>query len=139
VNPTRFLGLAAELAARDKELPAQLALASEAGERLRAVARSAVDAFRAEARRLGAEHLAHVEVGPLEPDEKHVDCLQLRIERGRWRALCVVKAAGTVTLVGPFKRGGPEKPCSAQPLVGEQVERAVEDLVESLIRAAAER
>ncbi len=75
----------------------------------------------------------------VEPDEKHVDCLQFRIARGRWEALCVVKAKGSVTLVGPFKRGKTEKPCSDQPLRGAAVESALEELVTRLIRVASER
>jgi hypothetical protein len=135
----RFQKLAEALAARDSDLAPRLAQAREAAERLNHVAQVAVGAFRDAALERGAEHLTRVEVGPVEPDEKHVDCLQFRVARGRWESLCVVKAEGRVTLVGPFKRGKPEKPCSDQAPRGEAVEGALEDLIVRLITSASER
>ncbi len=49
------------------------------------------------------------------------------------------KTKGEVTLVGPFRRGKPEKPCSDYPLRGAELGRALEDLLLRLIRAASER
>lgn len=134
-----LLRLADELAARDAGLAEQLATVRDATERLNGVARAAVDAFRIAAASSGAPHLTEISVSGVEPDEKHVDCLQFRVARGRWEAVCVAKAKGSVTLVGPFKRGKSEKPCSDQPLVGPEVEAALERLVADLIRAASER
>ena len=141
-EPERFaelFRLADELAARDAGLAEQLAGVGNPAERLNQVARAAVEAFRRAAVSRGAPHLTQILVSGVEPDEKHVDCLQFRVARGRWEALCVVKAKGSVTLVGPFKRGQPEKPCSDQPLRGPEVEAALERLVADLIRAASER
>ena len=135
----RFEALARELAERDHELPAQLAATAAPAERLHAHARACVEAFRRAARSRGAEHLTGIRVGPLEPDDKHIDCLQFRIERGRWGAVCVAKAKGTVTLVGPFKRGQAERPCRDHPLASEAARDGLEDLLLALLRSASER
>lgn len=138
----RFRELAGELAARDAGLDAALGEVRTAASGLRARAAEAVETFRCAAIAHGAGHLAGIEVGPLEPDDKHVDCLQFRVARGRWQALCVAKARAEgpkVTLVGPFKRGKPEKPCRDFALRGPDVERGLDDLLERLIREASER
>jgi hypothetical protein len=135
----RFMELAEELAQRDRALAGRLAEAREGAVRLREVAADALDAFRRTAHARGAQHLADVDVSPVEPDEKHVDCVQICIRRGRWEALIVTRAGPKVTLVGPFRRGKPEQPCNDFELAGERVEQAVEDLVEALIRRASER
>jgi hypothetical protein len=134
----RFAKLAGEFAARDRELPAALAQARSAGLRLREVAAASVTGFCEAARSRGAEHLAGFEVSALGPDEKHVDCLQFSVARGSWQQICVIRAGGSVTLVGPFRRGKPEKPCADFPQRGEAVERGLEDAIESLIRSALE-
>jgi hypothetical protein len=139
VDRERFVRLAEELAVRDRSLVARLGEVREAAVRLREVAADAVDAFRRAVHAEGAQHLADLEVGSVEPDEKHVDCVQVRIRRGRWEALVVAKAGGKVTLVGPFQRGKPETPCQDFELSGKPVEQGVEDLVDSLIRQASER
>ena len=138
VETERFEELARELAAQHPGLAAELAEVHEAAEHLRDLAHAMLEAFKRVARAADAEYLTQLEVGPVEPDEKHVDCIQFRVARGRWEFMCVVKAKKTVTLVGPFCRGKPEKPCSDHPLRGEQVERALEDLLAHLIRAASE-
>jgi hypothetical protein len=135
----RFVRLAKELAERDRDLAAQIEEARKGAARLRDVIAEAVEAFRGEVRDRGSAHLANVTVGPVEPDGKHVDCVQVRVQRGRSEALVVAKAEGKVTLVGPYKRGKPEKPCVDYPLVGAEVERGAEDLVEKLIREASKR
>jgi hypothetical protein len=139
VKIERFEKLAETLARRDEELGAGLEEAREAAERLRGLADAAVEGFRRAARARGAPHLAHLEVGGVEPDEKHVDCVQFGVRRGRWEALCVAKASGKVTLVGPFKRGKTEKPCLDVPLHGAQTESALDDLLLRLIEQASER
>ncbi len=138
VNRERFVRLAQELAARDRPLATRLGEAREAAVQLREVAAEAVDAFRRTVHTEGAQHLGDIEVSPVEPDEKHVDCVQVRIRRGRWEALVVAKANGKVTLVGPFRGGKPEKPCEDFELSGKQVEEGVEGLVDALIRQASE-
>ncbi len=134
-----FEALARELAARDRDLPEKLAAASAQAERLRETAEACIAAFRRAAREQGAGYLAGIEVGPVEPDEKHVDCLQFRIKRGCWALVCVAKAKGRVTIVGPFKTGKPEEPCADHPLGSAESEAALEDLLLALIRVASER
>ncbi len=135
----RFSRLAEELAGRDRDLSAELEQARKAASRLRDVMAAAIEVFRSRVKERGAAHLANVEVGPVEPDDKHVDCVQIRLHRGRWEAVVVANASGKVTLVGPYRRGKPERPCADHLLAGEEVERAAEDLVERLIREASER
>ncbi len=135
----RFAELARELALRDRDLAARLERARARAAALREWAEHALQGFRDVARDAGAAHLAHVEVGPVEPDEKHVDCVQFKVERGRWEITCVAKSAGKVTLVGPYKKGKPEKPCHDHPLVGGETEQALEDLLVDLLRQASDR
>ncbi len=98
-----------------------------------------VEAFKRAAHDSDAAYLANLEVGSVEPDEKHIDCIQFRVARGRCEIVCVGKAKGSVTLVGPFRRGKPEKPCADYPLRGPEVEQALEDLLVRLIQVASER
>jgi hypothetical protein len=139
----RFEKLAAELAERDAGLEVRLGEVREGAAELRALAHEAVESFRRAALAHGASHLAQIEVGPVEPDEKHVDCIQFRVTRGRWEVVCVAKAqadqGAKVTLVGPFRRGKPERPCSDQPLHGEEVQTAIEELLVQLIQKASQR
>lgn len=135
----RFEKLAGELAARDRGLEEGLRAAREAAERLREAASAAVSAFREAARAQAADHLADIAVGGVEPDAKHVDCVQLRIWRGRWELVCVAKAAGKVTVVGPFQRGKDERPCLDFPLEGDAAERGLEERLLELIRRACGR
>jgi len=135
----RLEKLARELGARDPGLEATLADVRQAVEQLRGLVDTLAGAFKRTAREAGAAHLANLEVGPVEPDEKHIDCIQFRVARGRWEIVCVAKAKGNVTLVGPFRRGKPEKPCADHPLRGTETEQALEDLLVRLIEAASER
>lgn len=139
MDPDRFRKLAEELARRDPGLAARLRGAREAARVLRQVAFEAVEAFRERAAELGAPYLGNVEVSAVEPDEKHIDCVQFRVARGRTELLCIAIAsgAGKVRLVGPFERGKAEGPCADAPLSGPEVERALEDRIERLLREAA--
>lgn len=139
MSDKRFTALARELAERDRELPVQLADAAQHAERLRAHATACVSAFCSAARADGAAHLTDVRVGPVEPDEKHVDCCQFRMERGRWAAVCVAKAKGVATLVGPFQRGKSEGPCRDVAFDAADAYEALEDLLLALLREASER
>jgi len=131
--------LARELAGRDQDLPDALAEARAAAERLRVHAVRAVEAFSDEARERGVEHLAQIEVGAVEPDEKHVDAVQLRLRRGRWEIVCVAKARGQMTLVGPYRRYKSEKPCLDLPLEGPELEAGFDRLLLELLREASAR
>lgn len=134
----RFEELAAALAARDRALPKQLSETRPAFEGLRQRALAGVDAFVRAARANDAEHLTHICVDEVEIDDKHVDCLQFRVRRGDWQVVCVSRTAkGVVTLVGPFRRGKPERPCVDHPLVGEDAGAALDDLLLELLREAA--
>jgi hypothetical protein len=135
----RFRKLADELASRDPGLTVRLRDARDAARDLRELAFEAIEAFRERSAEIGAPYLGHLEVSPVEPDEKHVDCVQFRVSRGRTELLCIAiaSAGGKVRLVGPFKRGKSEGPCADAPLRGPEVEHALEDRVERLLREAA--
>ena len=134
-----LLELAERLSARDRDLGPGLARAQVAAERLRVHASAAIGRFRSAVQRSGAEHLAHIEIGPVEPDDKHVDCLQCRVRRGRHEAVLVIKASGKVTLVGPFRSGKTEKPCTDFSPEGPEVEAGVVDLLTRLLEQACDR
>ncbi len=136
----RFEKLAEELAGQDPELPARLCATRVGAQRLRALAAEAVEAFRRRAGALGADHLTDLSVSELLPDEKHVDCLQFVLTRGRWRLICVAiaEAPPRVRVVGPFKQGKEEGPCSDFPLDSPVAEAALEERAIALIRQACE-
>jgi hypothetical protein len=136
----KFEALAEDLARQQGDLPRWLASTRAAAEALRAQAQACIEAFRARARALGAAQLGSVEVSRVGPDEKHVDCLQFSVERGRNVLLCVAIASpegGKVRLVGPFKRGKPEGPCGDFPLSGPEVESGLEQRMLDLLRQAS--
>ncbi|MFQ5697375.1 MAG: hypothetical protein ACE5IL_03715 [Myxococcota bacterium] len=135
----RWDALARELAERDAGLRDDLRRAWESAAALRERVATAVDRFRRAALAAAADHLCDVQVSAVGPDEKHVDCVRFRVSRGRVEALCVAKASGKITLVGPFKRGGKEGPCGDYPLSGPEVEKALDARIEALIRQASER
>jgi hypothetical protein len=135
----RFEELARELTRRDRELAEFLPRAHDALAALRECAQGHVAAFVATVRRGGAPHLAELVVGPVEADEKHVDCVQFKVQRGRWEIVCVAKPRGVVTLVGPYRRGKAEQPCRDYPLPSEAAEDGLEELLLQLIRQACER
>lgn len=138
MDTERFRKLADELANRDPGLTARLRDARDAARELRELAFEAVEAFRERTAEIGAPYLGHLEVSPVEPDEKHVDCVQFRVTRGRNELLCIAIAQepGKVRLVGPFKRGKQEGPCADAPLRGAAVVKALEDRIEELVREA---
>jgi hypothetical protein len=135
----RFEELAAELCARDRDLAVALRHAREHLGALREQARTQVAAFVAAVHREGSHHLADLAVGPLEPDEKHVDCLQFKVRRGRWEIVAVAKPKGTVTLVGPYRLGKPERPCRDHTLPSEEAQGGLAELLLALIREASAR
>jgi hypothetical protein len=133
-----FAELAARLAERDRALAEPLAEARAAAEELRGHAERALARFTDAARAEGAEHLTDFTLGPVRPDDKHVDALEFSVRRGRWELICVAKAGRKFTLVGPFKRGKPEKPCLDYPLSGDELRAGLEARLLELIRAASE-
>ena len=135
----RFEGLARELAERDAELSPGLEEARVCAQALRARAREALAEFRQAAERGGALHLARVEVGPVEPDEKHIDAVQVRVKRGRWEIVCVAKSRGEVTLVGPYRQGKEENPCKSYAFKAPELEPALDDLLLELLRQSTAR
>ena len=139
MDTQRFRKLADELASRDPGLTLRLRDVRDAARELRELAFEAIEAFRERAAEIGAPYLGNLEVSPVEPDEKHVDCVQFRVARGRIELLCIAIAEGPgkVRLVGPFKRGKPEGPCEDAPLRGPAVVKALEDRIEQLVREAA--
>jgi hypothetical protein len=139
MDSLRFRKLADELASRDPGLTVRLRDVRDAARELRELAFEAIEAFRERAAEIGAPYLGNLEVSAVEPDEKHVDCVQFRVARGRIELLCIAIAEGPgkVRLVGPFKRGKEEGPCADAPLRGPEVVKALEDRIEQLVREAA--
>jgi hypothetical protein len=139
MDTLRFRKLADELAGSDPGLTARLRDVRDAARELRESAFEAIEAFRERAAEIGAPYLGNLEVSPVEPDEKHVDCVRFRVARGRTELLCIAIAQGPgkVRLVGPFKRGKQEGPCEDAPLRGPEVVKALEDRIEQLVREAA--
>ncbi len=140
MDPTKFEALAQDLARLQSDLPGQLADVRAAAEELRKRAHECVEAFCRRARELGAHQLEHVEVSTVGPDDKHVDCVQFSVARGRTALLCVAIAdgvGGKVRLVGPFRQGKVEGPCGDYPLSGAEVEAGLEQRMLDLLRAAS--
>lgn len=139
MGSNRFQHLARELAKRDSDVAEGLEKARAAAQALQVHALACVDCFSSEVRTAGAEHLANLSVGPVGWDEKHVDCFEFRVSRGRLECVFVFKASGAATFVGPFKRGGPERPCASYPFGTAEAQAGVEDRLLALIRQASER
>ncbi len=139
MGTARFEQLAASLADRDRDVSKSLEEVRTPFEALRRRAVGGIETFVRVARERGGTHLTDVAVGPVVPDEKHVDCLQFKVARGRWELTCVGKARGVVTLVGPYRRGKPEKPCAEFPLPGAEADAALEDRLLDLLREASAR
>jgi hypothetical protein len=139
MGTARFEQLAAALADRDRDVSGSLEDVRRSLEALRERALASIEAFVRVACEHGSSHLTDIDVGPVEADEKHVDCVQFKVARGRWEITCVGKARGTITLVGPYCRGKPEKPCAHFPLPGAEADAALEDLLLDLLREASTR
>jgi hypothetical protein len=144
--PMSFEGieqLARELSQRDKGLEQELEQTRVGALALHERASRAVARFTEIVTAEAAGHLGGLETSPLEPDEKHVDCLQFKVRRGRWEIVLVAKARPgddpKVTLVGPYKKGKQETPCHDHALAGEAVESALDQLIEALIREGCAR
>jgi hypothetical protein len=138
--PDAFKELAGSLAARDAELGRGLDTARVAAQEMRARVAAHANAFRDEVEARGAPHLAHVEVGPVEPDEKHVDAIQVRVWRGRWEIVYVAKACGEMTLVGPYRVGKADQPpCQTLAFGDPGLQTGADDLLLQLLRSASER
>jgi hypothetical protein len=140
MDTAKFEALAEDLARQHGDLARWLANARAAAEELRGQAQACIEAFVARATALGAEQLGSVSVSGVVPDQKHVDCLQFSVERGRNVLLCVAIATpegGKVRLVGPFKRGKAEGPCGDFPLRGPELEHGLEQRMLDLLRQAS--
>ena len=140
MDAKRFEDLAEKLAALDPGLSERLERARAGAERLRARLAGATDAFARRARALGADQLTSLSVSPVGPDQKHTDCLQFSLERGRWALICVALAEGEplrARIVGPFRRGQSEGPCADFPLESPEAEAELERRALELIQRAA--
>jgi hypothetical protein len=140
MDTARFEALAEDLARQHGDLPRWLADARGAAEELRSQAQACIESFVSRARALGAEQLVDVTVSPVRPDQKHVDCVQFSVERGRSVLLCVAignAEGGKMRLVGPFKQGKTEGPCGDYPLRGAELERGFEVRLLDLLRQAS--
>jgi len=135
-----FRELAGSLAARDAELAGGLDAARAAAQEMHARLVAHATAFRDEVEARGAPHLGHVEVGPVEPDEKHVDAVQVRVWRGRWEIVYVAKACGEMTLVGPYRVGKSDQPpCNTLAFGDPGLRTGADELLLQLLRSASER
>jgi hypothetical protein len=140
MDPGKFEALAEDLVRQHGDLPHWLAEARAGAEVLRDQAQTCIEVFVRRAEALGARQLGDVAVSAVGADEKHVDCVQFSVERGRNLLLCVAIAnssGGKVRLVGPFKRGKVEGPCGDFPLRGAEVEAALEQRMLDLLRQAS--
>ena len=113
-----------------------LAEARKRAERLRELTAGALAAFELEAERAGAPHL-RFDVGPVEPDAKHLRAHQFVLSRGRYRAIVTVRSRGEVTLVGPYAEGRSEAPCHTFPWSAEpELLAALAELLEHFVELA---
>ncbi len=133
-----FEDLAAELAQRDRSWSSQVPVVRDALAGLRERAALAIGAFAKAASARSAAHLTDLQVGPVEPDEKHVDCLQFKVRRGRFEVVCVGKPRGVVTMVGPYRAGRPERPCQEHPLPSVAACAALDALLLEFLRTATQ-
>ena len=79
-----------------------------------------------------------VDVTPPRIDDKHLHSLEFDLERGRHRAIVIVKSKGEVTLVGPFRTGKNEGPCRSFPFGADaELEDALGDFLERFLEEAA--
>jgi len=80
----------------------------------------------------------HIDVTPPRIDDKHLHSIEFDLERGRHRAIVIVKSKGEVTLVGPFRAGKNEGPCRSFPFdAGVELEDAMGEFLERFLEEAA--
>lgn len=79
-----------------------------------------------------------VELTPPRIDDKHLRSIEFDLERGRHRAIVLVKSKGEVTLVGPFRTGKNEGPCRTFPFeADDELDDALGDFLERFLEEAA--
>ena len=79
-----------------------------------------------------------VELTPPRIDDKHLRSIEFDLERGRHRAIVLVKSKGEVTLVGPFRTGKNEGPCRTFPFdADDELGDALGDFLERFLEEAA--
>jgi hypothetical protein len=79
-----------------------------------------------------------VELTPPRIDDKHLRAIEFDLERGRHRAIVLVKSKGEVTLVGPFRTGKNEGPCRTFPFdADDELGDALGDFLERFLEEAA--
>ena len=105
----RMEALASALVKREERHAGDLARAREKADELYAQLDSAVERFNGVI--AGTAPGLQLAVNGPRLDEKHAHSVQLDLERGRHRALVIVKSKAEVILVGPFKAGKAEGPC----------------------------
>ncbi|UCE85142.1 MAG: hypothetical protein JSU66_12405 [Deltaproteobacteria bacterium] len=125
------------LGARESSHRDAVAEARRRAEALHAAVAFALEGFHAAASEAGAPHL-EVALSPLRVDDKHLRSIEFELRRGRHRAIVTVKSRGEVTLVGPFRAGKTEGPCSTFPFDAEaELSAALGNFLEAFVEEAA--
>jgi hypothetical protein len=107
--------------------------ARQLAQELHAASSAAVESFASAAQGAGAPEL-EFEIGTPRLDDKHIRAIEFDLRRGRHGAVVTVKAKGEVTLVGPFRIGKAEGPCSSFPMDSrEELEAALGDFLERFL------
>ena len=114
----------------------EIARAREKARTLHATVAEAIGRFNA----IVAEDLPdlRVDLTPPRIDDKHLRAIEFDLERGRHRAIVLVKSKGEVTLVGPFRTGKNEGPCRTFPFdADDELGDALGDFLERFLEEAA--
>ncbi len=124
------------LAERERDLSSDMDRAFGYAHKLHDRLASALDVFHAQVME-DAPQLA-LTLSEVEVDEKHLHSVQFQLERGRHRAVFIVKSRGEVTFVGPFRAGKTEGPCRSFSFnSADEIEKALEDFVVAFVDQAA--
>lgn len=132
----RMEKLAEGIARREAAHAEELERARAKADLLRAKVAAAISHFN----RVVGERVPHlrVDVTPPRIDDKHLHSFEFDLERGRHRAIVIVKSKGEVTLVGPFRTGKNEGPCRSFPFGADaELEDALGDFLERFLEEAA--
>jgi hypothetical protein len=133
----RLESLGRALGEREATHRGPLDRARSRAEKLRGEVQGAIERFHAAASAAGASHL-RIEVSPVRLDDKHLRSVEFELQRGRHRALIIVKSKGEFTLVGPFRAGKVEGPCLSFPFDAEdELAGALTGFLESFLEEAA--
>ena len=100
------------LGTRESAQAKELERIKRRAQELHARVQAGLEGFRRGTLEAGAAHLA-VTLSDPRIDDKHFHSVQFDLTRGRHRVVITTKSKGEVTLVGPFKAGKQEGPCTS--------------------------